>query len=155
MISARTLLIAALLFVFVTRCDDDPTSFQVDYSLAEELLFDTTGVTATRTDSGLLIYQIQEGEGPLQVEIRDNIRIYYTMRLKSTGQVFESSYVNGITSPSQFVEVGSTANNRGDGFVEGIIGMRENEQRVVVIPPSESVYTDTIIVDLDLDSILD
>lgn len=32
--------------------------------------------------------------------------------------------------------------------------MREGEKRVAVIPPTQSVYSDTVIVDLELDSIL-
>ncbi len=150
-----SILVVALISFTLSSCTEDNDLFRVDYSLAEALLFDTTGITPTTTESGLIIYQLEEGEGPLEVGIRDDISIYYTMRAESNDDVFESSYINGITTPSTFQEVGTTANNRGVGFVEGILGMKEGEKRVLVIPPNISTYSDTIIVDLDLAEILE
>lgn len=80
--------------------------------------------------------------------------LYYTIRFKPTNAIIESSYGNNNTFPLQFNGIASATSTKGEGFVEAIIGMREGEKRVAVIPPTQSVYSDTVIVDLELDSIL-
>lgn len=149
------LLISAVFFLaFFSSCDEDNNIFRVDYSLAEELLFDTAGALRTTTDSGLIIYELDAGSGPLEVVSRDNILLYYTIRFKPTDQIIESSYGNNSTFPLQFNGIANAAGRQGDGFVEGVLGMKEGAKRVVLIPPTLSVYSDTVIVDLELDSIL-
>jgi FKBP-type peptidyl-prolyl cis-trans isomerase len=135
-------------------CDTDTSTFRVDYSLAEELIFDTTGFDSRTTESGLIIYELDPGNGTLEVVSRDNILLYYTIRFKPNDAIIESSYANNSTFPLQFNGIASSSNRLGNGFVEGIIGMKEGAKRVVVIPPTESVYSDTVIVDLEVDSIL-
>ena len=149
------LLFAAILTIsIISGCDTDTSSFRVDYSLAEELIFDTTGFESRTTESGLIIYDLEPGNGLLEVVSRDNILLYYTIRFKPTGDIIESSYANNSTFPLQFNGIASASNRLGDGFVEGVLGMKEGAKRVVVIPTSESVYSDTVIVDLEVDSIL-
>lgn len=153
-LNAFSFLLALLFFTTFTSCDEDNNIFQVDYSNAEENLLDTAGTVPTVTESGLIIYELEVGTGPFEVISRDNILIYYTFRLKETDQVFESSYVNGSTLPTRFTTIGNSSTNKGEGFVEGILGMKEGGVRVLVIPPNLSVYRDTVIVDVELDSIL-
>ena len=155
--SSRTfsaLFIALFSFIFLSSWGGDDGLFRVDYSLAEELLFDTTGANLIATENEVILYQIEEGDGDLQVVSRDNILLFYTIRFKPTNTVLESSYANSNTFPSQFNGVAASANNKGVGFVESVIGMREGEKRVAIIPPTQSVYSDTVIVDLELDSII-
>jgi hypothetical protein len=155
--SSRTfsaLFIALFSFIFLSSCDEDNDIFSIDYSLAEEFLFDTAGAERTVTDTGVILYQIEDGSGDLEVVSRDNILLYYTIRFKPNNAVIESSYGNNNTFPLQFNGIAAASSTKGDGFVEAIIGMREGEKRVAVIPPTQSVYSDTVIVDLELDSIL-
>ncbi len=157
MLSSRLLgfLFATVLTVsLLTACDTDTSPLRVDYSLAEELVFDTTGFESRTTESGLIIYELAPGSGTLEVVSRDNILLYYTIRFKPNDAIIESSYANNSTFPLQFNGVAGSANRLGDGFVEGVLGMKEGGKRVVVIPPTQSNYTDTVIVDLELDSIL-
>ncbi|MBO6792405.1 MAG: FKBP-type peptidyl-prolyl cis-trans isomerase [Balneolaceae bacterium] len=155
--SSRTfsaVFIALFSIVFLSSCDEDNDLFTIDYSLAEEFLFDTTGAERSVTDTGVILYQIENGSGELEVVSRDNILLYYTIRFKPNNAIIESSYANNSTFPLQFNGIAAASNTKGNGFVEAIIGMKEGEKRVAVIPPTQSVYSDTVIVDLELDSIL-
>jgi len=157
MLSSKSLgiLLAGLLTITLfTSCSENTSAFRIDYSLAEALLFDTTGVERRVTDSGLIIYEIEPGNGLLEVVARDNILLYYTIRFQPNDDIIESSYANNSTFPLQFNGVAAASSRVGGGFVEGVIGMKEGGKRVLVVPPSESVYSDTVIVDLELDAIL-
>lgn len=148
------LITAIFSLVFLSSCDEDTNIFRVDYSLAEEFLFDTTGTIGVTSETGVIIYELESGSGPLEVVSRDNILLYYTIRFKPTNQIIESSYGNNSTFPLQFNGIANASSRQGNGFVEGVLGMKEGAKRVVVIPPTQSVYSDTVIVDLELDSIL-
>ena len=154
-----TKIFGILLFILtssflLTGCDTESNPYRVDFSLAEANLFDITGIESRTTESGLIIYDLEQGTGSLEVVSRDNILLYYTIRFKPNDAIIESSYANNSNFPVQFNGIVAEANRIGDGFVEGVIGMKEGEKRVVMIPTSESVYSDTVIVDLELDSIL-
>lgn len=148
------ILFTLISFFLLTGCGTDPDPYRIDFSLAEANIFDVTGVEGRTTESGLIIYELESGTGSLEVVSRDNILLYYTIRFKSTDAIIESSYANNSNFPDQFNGIAEEANRIGDGFVEGVIGMKEGEKRVVIIPTSESVYSDTVIVDLELESIL-
>ncbi len=144
----------------VSACNDDSNPFRIDYSDVPPLP-DTTaqGVTKVTTESGLIYYVITEGNPEsFEVVIRDDIQIYYTGR-RDDGTIFESSYGNGSTSPDRFNNIGSYVNDRGrnskgEGFVEGILGMLEGERRVMVIPPSLNPTESTVLVyDVELETI--
>ncbi len=119
----------AILLLFLISCNqDDP--FRVDYSQVPEP-FELTGVQSTETESGLIFYDLEEGEGPFTINRRDGIRVYYTGRDES-GRVFDSSYRNGKDTPDFFGDLGSLI----IGWREGLIGMKEGQKRVLIIPPS-------------------
>ncbi len=148
------ILSAALLIIYsFVGCKVEDNPYTVDYSLAEELLFDTTGVESRTTETGLIIYELEEGSGSITVVPRDIVLLYYTIRIKASNQVFRSSYANNSTAPVSLNNLASSS-QFGDGFFEGVVGMKENGKRVVIIPPSESIYIDTVIVDLNLASII-
>lgn len=146
--------------VAVTACNEDSNPFEIDYSDAPPLP-DTTaqGVTKVTTESGLIYYVITEGDPEsFQVVIRDDVLIYYTGRTED-GEIFESTYGNGSTIPDRFTEIGSYVNSRGtsskgEGFVEGVLGMFEGERRVLVIPPDlNRTSSTTLVYDIELETI--
>ena len=152
------LLFTSIALLVISCSGDNP--FRVDFSMVPEP-FDTENVPLVTTSTGLGYHVIREGEGPFTVTRRDNINVFYTGRL-TNGEVFDSSYRNGNSLPLNFANLGSLI----DGFREGLIGMKEGEQRVLVIPP-ELAYgnvtersnpnfrfrTDTLIFDVELDEI--
>lgn len=155
--SNTTLSFSAVLaaVLFIASCGgEDP--FRVDYSTApdpfpiEEALKDTT------TESGLRYYVIEEGTGERVVGRRDVVHVFYTGRTPD-GKIFDSSYRNGNTMPSTFGDIGTLI----EGFREGLIGMKENEKRVLIIPPdigygnspSHQLSDDTLRFDIELDEI--
>ncbi len=144
----------------LSACNEDPILFQNDYSDVPDLP-DTTaqGVTKVTTESGLIYYVITEGDSTsFEVVIRDDIDIYYSGRTQA-GEVFESSYANGKTTPDRITDLGTYINSRGtsskgEGFVEGILGMHVGERRVLVI--SSDLHTrssGTLVYDIELESI--
>ncbi|MEX2478758.1 MAG: FKBP-type peptidyl-prolyl cis-trans isomerase [Gracilimonas sp.] len=131
MISSRNLIPLLLLLIFTvsfSSCDDDP--FEVDYSDAPAP-FDISNADRVETESGLVYYVIEEGGGEFEVQRRDVVRVYYTGRRESNGKIFDSSYRNGSLSPATF----NSLNNLIEGFREGLLGMKEGEKRVLIIPP--------------------
>ena len=150
-----SLLAVTLLFTFACS-EDDPFFFEDDYSTVPTP-FSTTGITPDTTESGLIIYEIAEGDtsSPVDVGIRDQVTVYYSGR-KTNGEYFDSSYKNSRTTPVQF-----TVSNLVDGFTEGLIGMKEGQKRVLVIPPNlgyggtpNALRNDTLIFDLELETII-
>lgn len=150
----RNTFFGIILLSFIASCGgDDPFSFQDDFSTVPEP-FSISGITPDTTETGLIIYNLETGSGLDSVTIRDIVGVYYTGRTTSD-DVFDSSYKNGRTDPTNF-EVANLV----DGFTEGLLGMREGGRRVLVIPPelgyagtSNSLREDTLVFDLELDAI--
>jgi|GEM_PF-529651 len=144
----------ALLFV-LQSCGDDPYSNRrIEYTPPEP--FDlSTAKSDTTTPEGLQIYVIEEGNGRDTLMFRDQAAVKYTGRKKKDGDVFDSSFRNGSTSPSIFRNLTSSPKNINgrrvepliEGFRLGIIqelnseasspleGMVAGEKRVIIIPP--------------------
>ncbi|HET8864757.1 MAG TPA: FKBP-type peptidyl-prolyl cis-trans isomerase [Gracilimonas sp.] len=145
-----------LLTVSISSCDES-NPFEVDYSDAPEP-FDIENTTMVESESGLVYYIVEEGSGAFEVEIRDAVRVYYTGRKVDTGEIFDSSYRNGNQSPTTF----NSLDNLIEGFREGLIGMKEGEKRVLIIPPdlgygdspNSSLRNDTLRFDVELAAIL-
>ena len=136
------------------NCRNDP--FETDYSTVPEP-FSVEGVTPDTSQTGLITYKLKEGNGPFEVTIRDRVLMYYTGR-KTNGDIFDSSYINRSTDPSNLSVDGVV-----EGFRQGILGMKEGEKRVLIIPPplaygeneGHSLQNDTLVFDLELETILD
>lgn len=155
---SKPFLFILTVILLVTACDTNNPTFTIDYSDAPDLADTTQAISKVVMETGLIYYVIQDGSGPFEVGIRDNIRLFYTGR-DEDGTIFQSSFVNGVTSSALFNDIGSYraeqgVSSRGEGFVEGILGMKEGERRVLMIPPSQSVFIDTVIYDIELDEIL-
>ncbi|MEX0608961.1 MAG: FKBP-type peptidyl-prolyl cis-trans isomerase [Balneolaceae bacterium] len=140
------------LVVFTAACETtDP--YQVDYSLAPEP-FSIDSAEKVETESGLVYYVIEEGSGE-EVSRRSSISVFYTGR-KMSGEIFDSSYRNGNPNPATFNELGTLVK----GFREGLIGMKEGGEKVLIIPPnlgyggtSHQLSNDTLRFDVELDEI--
>ncbi|MEQ8525370.1 hypothetical protein [Gracilimonas sp.] len=150
--------------LFLASCDtNDPR--RIDFSDVPEPFSTTDPVSVDTTESGLIIYVIEEGEGEFEVGPRDEIEFYYTKRYKSNlDRIISSSYANGVTEPRQ--ELVTTNGSRFDVIVEaqfreGLIGMKEGEKRVLILTPpiigylgrSFTYTSDTVWVDIELENI--
>lgn len=150
-----TLFLAVFLF---NSCDDD--RYQTDWSLAEEHLYDISGVSESETESGVTYYVIEEGSGSYTVERRSQIRVFFTARILRNMDIIESSYRDRSTTPTIIADIGSrnsqTAHYKTEGLKEGVKGMKEGEKRVLIVPPelghgvSEDGEGDTLRYDIEL-----
>lgn len=159
--------ISVILLALMQACGDDgPTG--PDYSNAPPP-FDTTEADKVSKPNGLTIYIIEEGNGVFEVEVIDQITVYYTGR-KKDGTIFASSYDNRGPDFTTFTNLTPIA--QGDvfplieGFRLGLLGMVENEKRTIVIPPdlgygesregtrTYDLRNDTLIYDVELVSIV-
>lgn len=152
----RNSFFALLIFITLSCANDDPFLFEDDYSTVPDA-YSTTGITPDTLDSGLIIYEIAEGDtsNPVSVGPRDEVSVYYTGR-KTNGDIFDSTFKNGLTRPTQYPVVGFV-----DGFTEGMLGMKEGGKRVLVIPPSlgyegtsNALRNDTLVFDIELEGII-
>lgn len=151
-----SLLSLFLVGFLLAGCGDDrrgPTP--PDYSTVPDP-YDTTEAEKVERDNGLVYHIIKEGSGPFEVVARDRIEIFYTGRIESTGEVFDSSYRNGSTEPNVF-SVPSAIK----GFKQGVIGMKIGGKRKIIIPPDlgyqsedHELYGKTLVYDVKLADIL-
>lgn len=152
----KSLFIILTLALFITACgSDNNTGYSFDYSDAPDLPDTTNALSTVSSTTGLTYYVITEGDPTsFDVVIRDDILVYFTSRLED-GDIFESSYVNGSTSAIRVNTVGtqSAISIVGTGFVEGVIGMKEGERRVLVIPSELNTAGQTVTLDIELESI--
>lgn len=151
-----SLLLLSILTFGLLSCDsNDP--FEVDYSAVPEP-FDISNAERVETETGLIYYNIEEGSGEFEVQRRDQVQVYYTGRINNTGEIFDSSYRNGNTTPTSFASL----ENLIAGFREGLIGMKEGGKRVLIISPelgygnspSSRLSDDTLRFDVELSEIV-
>lgn len=152
----RNFLIAFTVFFTISCGGDNPYLFEDDYSSVPEP-YSTAGITPDTTETGLIIYTLDEGDTTRQVDvgIRDVVRVFYTGR-KTNLEIFDSSFKNDQTSATQF-----TVANVIDGFTEGLLGMHEGGKRVLMIPPelayegtTNTLRNDTLVFDIELETII-
>lgn len=93
--------------------------------------FDTTGKPFTRLENGVINYQVREGRGAFSVVYRDQISVHLTLR-RTNGEIVTSTYADSSTSPT----VVFVSNMSVEGLKYGMIGMKVDEQRTVVVPPA-------------------
>lgn len=149
----KTTLLSLLfvVFLFVSGCGgDNPFIFEDDFSDVPEP-FSIVGVEKTETESGLIYYNLEDGTGDVTINIRDIIQVHYTGR-RTNGEIFDSSYKNGSTTPLSTTVTGLVL-----GFSEGLIGMKEGGKRVLVVPPylgyegtNNSLDADTLVFDIEI-----
>lgn len=166
-----SLFFTVVLAVVFTSCGDGDTLFEPDYNQVPSPN-DTTQAVETITDEdGLKIYIMEEGGGEFTVNERDEVAIRYTIWLESDNEVFDSSYESGSTQPltasmsqrAYVTRVSSQPRQMTDGFYRGLLGMKEGEERTIVVPPNlgygenenSSLSDETLIIDVELVEIVD
>lgn len=150
-ISSTITVSGALLFLFLLFGCTTDSGFNI-----QEPTFDSVPEPFTIGDTeeepvvdGVSKYVIEEGNGEDRVVIRDQIAFYLTLRTMD-GTIIYSSYQNNNTSPIQatiqnistprppsLVRSFTFDRARTDGLRKGLIGMREGEKRVIIVPPSQ------------------
>lgn len=111
--------------------------------------FDISEAEEEPVADGITKYTVDEGHGEDRVVIRDRVAIYLTLRTMDETIIY-SSYQNGNNDPIQasiqniitpqpptVVRNFSFERARTDGLRKGLIGMREGEKRVIIVPPAE------------------
>lgn len=153
------LFIIVLITGFFLSCEDNTR--RIDYSTVPEA-YSISGVERIETESGLAYHVIEEGSGQLEVNPRDQIDIYYTKRVRNNlKKIISSSFANGVTQPVSSAVTGSRIIAE-EGFREGVLGMKEGEIRVLIVPPSlaygsnpRSPYvSDSIWIEVQIDEIV-
>lgn len=134
-LSPTILIISALALTFIYSGCDDPTNpffRETDFSTVPDPI-DFSGFEPVEKVNGLVYYIIEEGKegSEFSVVSRDAVQLFITMRTKD-GDILQSTYADGRTNPENV----SVNNLSPQGLRDGIIGMKEEEIRVLVIPPS-------------------
>lgn len=159
-----SILVTLFVSLLIVSCDTNNDPRRIDFSDVPEPFSIENPVSVDTTESGLIIYVIEEGSGDLEVIPRDQISFYYTKRYKDDlDRIIGSSYANGVTFPHTGpVTPTSTRSVISESqFREGVIGMVEGEKRVLVLTPpvfgylgNSYTYTnDTVWIDIELESI--
>lgn len=141
-----------LLFLFVLNGCTTDSGFNIQeptFDGVEDELFSIEGIEAVPVIDGISKYIIEEGPGEDTVVIRDQIAFFVTLTTMD-GTIIYSSYQNDNTSPIQatiqnistprppnIVRSFTFDRARTDGLRKGLIGMREGEKRVIIVPPSQ------------------
>jgi FKBP-type peptidyl-prolyl cis-trans isomerase len=133
--SARYILAVTIISAIVIYGCDDPTNpfFQeTDFSTVPDPI-QYTQYESLELDNGLTYYVIDPGneESQWSVESRDGVSLFLTLRT-TDGDIIQSTYSNNRTQPEN-ISVNSL-NTR--GLREGVLGMKEGEIRVIIVPPS-------------------
>ena len=163
-----------LSLILITGCTTDS-----GFSLQEPTFdsvpepFDISGAEEKPIQDGVVKYIVEEGYGEDSVVIRDDIFLFITLR-NIDGDIIYSSYQNERTSPIFITVMDVTpriAQNYDaprsftNGLRKGLIGMKEGEKRVLIVPPeegfaniqsgglTEAFRNDTLRYDLELNAI--
>ncbi len=143
--------------LFITSCDTtDP--FQIpppDFSTVPPA-WDYTVVEGFDIEPGLTAYILEESQNQFRVTQRDLVSVRFTLRAIGEdhgpdGEIIFSTFNNDNTSPisisvnsinlSTQIFRYSVALAYTDGFRKGIIGMREGEERTLIVQPEQG-YAD-------------
>ncbi|PAU93318.1 hypothetical protein CK503_12925 [Aliifodinibius salipaludis] len=133
--------------LIIQSCDDKnnrPTG--PDYSNVPEPYNISNADTTYTKEGGVEIYVIEEGECPggneefCTVTPRDQIGVRYTGRIFEEGTIFESTFADSNTTSALITNLTSNSTQQQqaqiEGFRRGLLGMKEGEKRVIVVPPS-------------------
>lgn len=158
------LLITAVVF---SGCGDEDELFEPDYDQVPEPFDTTEAVEKMNGEDGVEIYVIEEGRGDFEVNERDEVSIFYTIRT-GDNEVYDSSYESGSDEPLPanlaqrfyYTRISNQPRSMFDGFYQGLLGMKEGEKRTIVIPSSANedeedpeVDDERLIIDVELDRI--
>ncbi len=153
--SFKAFLTVLLTSLLISACGgDNPFVIRDDFSTVPEP-YELGDTVPDTTETGLIIYVLEEGQGEFTVQLRDQIAVYFTGRTLD-GEIFDSSYKNSNTDPASLSVLSLI-----QGFRQGVLGMKEGGRRVLIIPPelgyggtSNVLRDDTLRFDVELDAIL-
>lgn len=139
--------IIMLLIAFTAACSTDSNIGlqEPTFDGVEDEMFSIEGLEPEPVQDGIEKYIFEEGYGEDRVVIRDQLFIFVTLSTMD-GDIIYSSYQNGRTSPDPVTVLNiQPAFPRNfqiqraftNGLRKGLIGMREGEKRVIIVPPSE------------------
>lgn len=142
----RLFFVSILLFSLVSCDTEDPFSIPPpDFSTVPEA-FDTTGVESVELREGVKAYILEEGYGPFQATTRDRVSVFMTLRT-ADGEIIYSTFANENTDPIPVTmrDAGITQNlfsysillSYTPGLKIGLLGIKEGEQRTLVVPPEQ------------------
>lgn len=131
------ILLTGLLALLQAGCADttNPYFRPPDFSTVPALP-DTTQLDLIHTQKDLQVYRVEEGTGQWSVQGRtgEAMNAFVTMRLKDDeNTVLQSTYADGQTTPEQ---VGTSDLTDPRGLLNGVIGMKQGERRIIVVGPS-------------------
>jgi FKBP-type peptidyl-prolyl cis-trans isomerase len=137
-----------LLSLFIlSSCDTtDPFSFPPpDFSTVPEP-FDFSNAESVVVEEGIETYTLEEGSGQFTVTQRDQVTMFITLRTME-GEIIFSTFNDSRTDPVT-VTVGtieidprvfqySVALSYTEGLRKGLVGMKQGEQRTIVVSPEK------------------
>lgn len=138
-----TVVITILFLVFVSCGTDDNFFPPPDFSTVPAP-YNTEGVEPITPEDGVEVYILEEGTGPFYLTNRDQATVFMTLRTDE-GDIIFSSFANASQSPLninmrdagrfQNVFQYSILLTYTPGLKVGLLGMREGEQRTIVVAP--------------------
>lgn len=131
----------------IQGCEDENNSpTGPDFSTVPEPYDISNADTTFTKEGGVEIYIIEEGVCPSgEVEFctvtpRDQINIKYTGRIFEEGTIFESTFSNDNDRAAVITNLTPNPTQQQaaqiEGFRRGLLGMKEGEKRVIIVPPS-------------------
>lgn len=148
------LLFALLIFsaLLIQSCNDNSTNRPTgpDYSFVPEPYNLSEADTTYTKEGGVEIYIIEEGVCPggieeyCTVQPVDQIGVKYTGRIFNDGtgggEIFESTFADSSTTSAIITNLTPNSTQQQaaqiEGFRRGLLGMKQGEKRVIIVPPS-------------------
>lgn len=175
--SISLLLVLPLLVFIIYGCSTDSgrSIQEPTFENVEEKMLSIEGIEPEPVQDGIVKYIVEEGTGEFQVVNRDNVMLFITVTTQDEGTFIYSTYQNNSTSPVGINVAGVHPYDRptfnvqraySNGLRKGLIGMKEGEKRVLIVPPSEgfenipggtfneAYRNDTLRYDIELEEIL-
>lgn len=145
-----------LLFLMLISCDtEDPFRVEPPDLSTVPQPYDTSTVESVQLSEGVKAYIHDEGHGPFEVTLRDQISVFLTLRTES-GEIIYSTFSSERVDPLSITMSTVDGENTGihqtvnqtphnytilvaytPGFAEGLLGMRTGEKRTLVVSPEK------------------
>jgi hypothetical protein len=127
-----SLLIVALIMLAGCGNSTDPFFYEPDFTDVPDLP-DISEYEPVEYN-GITYYIIEEGEGDFKLQERNDelLSIFLTFRIQEGMEILQSTYADFNTQPENV-----TVEDLSDpaGLLDGVLGMKEGERRVIVVPP--------------------
>ncbi len=140
---SAAVVISILFLIFVSCGTEDRFFAPPDFSTVPEP-YNRGGVEPVSPEEGVDVYILEEGAGPFYLTNRDQATLFLTLRTDED-EIIYSTFSNGSQSPINvnMREAGRHQNlfqysvllAYTPGFKAGLLGMREGEQRTIVVSP--------------------